>query len=271
MSYLEELFGLSGKTAAVTGGGGVIALALAQALLGAGAAVSLWDIAQANADAARARLAEATGAEERILPLEANALDEPAVRRALEATEERFGAVDILVNCAGGNRGRSGFLDIDVEQFERVLRLNVIAGAVVPTKVVAGRWVERSRPGCVVNLCSMASYVPLSGVFAYDAAKAAVMNLTMAAAKEFAPNGIRVNALAPGFFIGKQNRALLVDPASGKLTPRGESVIRHTPFGRFGDVSELSGALLFLASDKASGFLTGVTIPVDGGYLVDNI
>ena len=124
----------------------------------------------------------------------------------------------------------------------------------------------------IINIASMASYLPLSGVWAYGAAKAGVMNLTAACAKEFAPNGIRVNAIAPGFFIGNQNRRLLVaDDATGELTERGKSVIAHTPFGRFGEASELGGVTVFLASGRASGFITGVTIPVDGGYLVHNI
>jgi NAD(P)-dependent dehydrogenase (short-subunit alcohol dehydrogenase family) len=113
--------------------------------------------------------------------------------------------------------------------------------------------------------------VPLSGVWGYDAAKAGVLNLTQAAAKELAPHGIRVNALAPGFFLGKQNRDLLIDPASGELTARGRSILERTPYGRFGEAAELAGALLLLASPRASGFVTGVCIPVDGGFLVDNI
>jgi NAD(P)-dependent dehydrogenase (short-subunit alcohol dehydrogenase family) len=117
----------------------------------------------------------------------------------------------------------------------------------------------------------MTSYNPLSGVWGYDAAKAGVLNLTRATANEFAPHGIRVNAIAPGFFLGKQNRALLVDAETGKLTPRGQAIIARTPFGRFGEPEELVGATLFLASRKASGFVTGVSIPVDGGYLVHNI
>ena len=117
----------------------------------------------------------------------------------------------------------------------------------------------------------MASYTPLSGVWAYDAAKAATLNLTMAAAVEFAPYGIRVNAIAPGFFLGKQNKHLLVDETTGGYTQRGRDVIAHTPFKRFGEVSELAGATVFLASARASGFVTGVSIPVDGGYLVHNI
>ena len=117
----------------------------------------------------------------------------------------------------------------------------------------------------------MASYIPLSGVWAYDAAKAGVLNLTMAIAKELAPNKIRVNAIAPGFSLGKQNKALLIDEKTGKPTDRGRAVINHTPFGRFGEPDDLSGAVVFLASKAASGFVTGVCIPIDGGYLIDNI
>ena len=117
----------------------------------------------------------------------------------------------------------------------------------------------------------MGSFVPLSGVWAYNAAKAGVLNMTMAAAREFAPHGIRVNAVAPGFFVGKQNRALLMDEATGELTRRGRQVIERTPLGRFGEPGELAGAVLYLASDNAAGFVTGACIPVDGGFLVDCI
>lgn len=151
------------------------------------------------------------------------------------------------------------------------MELNLVAGLLVPTKVITTWWIKKDMPGSIINLSSMASYTPLSGVWAYDAAKAGVLNLTMASAKEFAPYKIRVNGIAPGFFLGRQNRALLVDQASGELTERGKAIIERTPYGRFGEVQELAGAALFLASNKASGFVTGVTIPVDGGFLADNI
>jgi NAD(P)-dependent dehydrogenase (short-subunit alcohol dehydrogenase family) len=275
MSYADDMFGLSGKTIAITGAGGVIAGAMAEALLKAGGRVGLWAHRQESADDAARRLAATEGAPrdaaERLLALGADAADSASVRAALERTEQMFGAVDIIINCAGGNRGKSPFLELDVAQFEEVLRLNLIAGLIVPTQVLAARWIERKAKGCIINLASMSSFVPLSGVWAYNAAKAAVRNLTMATAKEFARHGIRVNALAPGFFLGNQNKALLVDQATGQLTERGRGIIGHTPFGRFGDVKELAGALLFLASEAASGFVTGVTLPVDGGYLIDNI
>ncbi len=271
MSYVEEMFGYSGKTVAITGGGGVLAAAVSEAFLRAGANLTLWDIARDALSEAENRLAETTGAGERILTIVADATDEESVAAAAEQAEARFGSLQVLINTAGGNRGRCPFVETDVQQFESVLRLNLVAGLMVPTKVIAARWIGNGVKGSIVNFASMTSYVPLSGIWAYNAAKAGVLNLTMAAAQEFAPHGIRVNAVAPGFFIGKQNRALLIDEHSGELTERGEAVIGRTPFARFGQASELAGALLFLASGQAAGFVTGVCVPVDGGYLVNNI
>jgi NAD(P)-dependent dehydrogenase (short-subunit alcohol dehydrogenase family) len=271
MGYLDDKFGLAGKTALITGGGGVIAGAMTEALLNAGANVSLCDLKMEFAEDGVKRAEVKSRITGKLLAVEADTTDETAVRDAVLKTEKRFGSVDILINAAGGNRGKSAFTEVDVEQFEFILRLNLIAGLVVPTKVLASHWIEKGIKGSIINLASMASYIPLSGVWAYGAAKSAVMNLTMATSKEFAPHGIRVNAVAPGFFIGKQNKALLIDEATGDLTPRGKDVIGRTPFGRFGDVEELGGITIFLSSNEASGFITGVTIPVDGGFLVDNI
>jgi NAD(P)-dependent dehydrogenase (short-subunit alcohol dehydrogenase family) len=162
-------------------------------------------------------------------------------------------------------------VDTSIEQFKEILDLNLVAGLMIPTKVVCKHWISRGVKGCVINLASMGSYVPLSGVWAYNAAKAGVLNLTMGCAKEFAPHGIRVNAIAPGFFLGKQNRALLVDEGTGNLTERGRNVISRTPIGRFGEMADIAGAVLLLASERASGFITGACIPVDGGFLTDNI
>jgi NAD(P)-dependent dehydrogenase (short-subunit alcohol dehydrogenase family) len=270
--YLEQIFGLSDTVAVITGGAGAIAGALAAALLKAGAKVALWGHHQSTIDAAIARLeGEIEGAEDRLFGHEVDTGSEEAVRTALETTEKSFGAPNLLVNGVGGNRGKSAFVDQDMETFEFVLKLNLVAGLMVPTKVFASYWIGNKTEGAVINMTSMASYVPLSGVWAYDAAKAAVLNLTQASAKEFAPRGIRVNAIAPGFFVGKQNRALLYDEKTGELTERGRAIIAHTPYGRFGETDELAGALLYLASSRASGFVTGVSLAVDGGYLVDNI
>ncbi len=271
MDYVQEMFGLDGKTVAITGGGGVIAGAMSDALVKAGANVALWDIKKEFSDDAVKRLTESTGKADQLYSVESDAMDHSSVRSAVDETVKHFGDLDILINAAGGNRGKTEFNETDMEQFEFVLKLNLVAGLMVPTQVVTGYWIEKNRGGSIINLASMASYIPLSGVWAYDAAKSAVKNLTMGAAKEFAPNKIRVNAIAPGFFIGKQNRALLIDEETGDLTDRGQSVVDHTPFGRFGEAWELSGTTLFLCSDKAAGFVTGVTIPVDGGYLVHNI
>jgi NAD(P)-dependent dehydrogenase (short-subunit alcohol dehydrogenase family) len=271
MSYFEQMFGLKGKTVALTGGGGVIARAMGDALLRAGANISLWDIHGGCMEEAKEALDQSTGSGGRIFCCEVDALSETSVNDALERTVKDAGSLDVLVNTAGGNRGKTSFLETDMAQFELVLRLNLVAGLMVPTKIAAGYWIRAGVKGSIINMASMGSYIPLSGVWAYDAAKAGVLNLTMAAAKEFAPHGIRVNAIAPGFFIGKQNKALLIDEATGALTPRGQEVIKRTPFGRFGEASELCGATLFFASNAASGFVTGTCLPVDGGFLVDCI
>ena len=271
MNYLEEMFSLKGKTAVITGGGGNIAYAMGEALLRAGANVSLWGHRYPSIDENLDKLARATGLKDQLQRVKADAGDEAAVAEAYEETEKQFGSVDVLINAAGGNRGKSDWVDVDMKTFEEVLHLNLVAGLMVPTKVFVKKWKEKKIKGSIINLTSMTSYIPLSGTHAYGAAKMAVLNLTMAGAREFAPDGIRVNAIAPGFFVGKQNKALLMDEATGNLTARGQAIIDHTPFGRFGEVQELAGALLFLCSEKASGFVTGVSIPVDGGYLVHNI
>jgi NAD(P)-dependent dehydrogenase (short-subunit alcohol dehydrogenase family) len=273
MSYVEQMFGLEERVVVITGGGGVIAGAMSEALMLAGAKVALWDLMEEPLAEARKRLA-ATGLSlsERLFTMMADATEEESVRKAIAETEKAVGRPEVLINAAGGNRGKSSFLEADVQTFEFVLRLNLVAGFMVPSKVMADYWIRSGIRGAIINLASMASYIPLSGVWAYDAAKAAVLNLTMAAAKELAPHGIRVNAMAPGFFIGKQNKALLIkDEKTGELTQRGKDVISRTPFGRFGEPAELAGTTVFLASERASGFITGVCIPVDGGFLVDNI
>ena len=271
MGFLEDMFGLSGKTAIVTGGAGVIGTVMSEALLKAGAGVVIWSRTRASLDQALDRLRKSAPSEARIIGIQVDAAVESAVSEALERSVAAFGPPEILVNGVGGNLGKAPFVETDVSQFEAVLRLNLIAGLMVPTKVVASYWIREKINGSIINLASMASYNPLSGVWGYDAAKAGVLNLTMGAAKEFAPYGIRVNAIAPGFFVGKQNRALLIDEKTGDYTERGKTVIAHTPFARFGEPRELMGATLFLASNKASGFVTGVSIPVDGGYLAHNI
>ena len=271
MNFLEDLFDLSGKTAIVAGGAGTIGTVMSKALLKAGAGVIIWSRTQASIDTALERLKASSNAGERVRGIQVDTAIEKDVANALQASAKAFGPPEILINGVGGNLGKAAFVETDLNQFDQVLKLNLIAGLMVPTKVIAAYWIEKKIKGAIINLTSMTSYNPLSGVWGYDAAKAGVLNLTKGAANEFARYGIRVNAIAPGFFIGKQNRALLVDEKTGEYTERGKAIIAHTPFGRFGETEELIGATLFLASSKASGFVTGISIPVDGGYLAYNI
>ncbi|MDJ0888859.1 MAG: SDR family oxidoreductase [Desulfobacterales bacterium] len=271
MSYIEALFGLTGQTAIVAGGAGVIGTVMAGALLDAGANVVIWSRTQASVDQALETLGSDAARVQRLQGRPVDTGDEKQVKQALKDACRQFASPDILINAVGGNLGKGPFVEIDTDQFEEVLRLNLVAGLVIPTKVVAAYWIGAGIAGTIINLTSMTSYHPLSGVWGYDAAKAGVLNLTQAAANELAGHGIRVNAIAPGFFLGKQNRALLIDETTGNYTSRGQAIIARTPFGRFGNPEELVGATLFLASSKASGFVTGVSIPVDGGYLIHNI
>ncbi|THB73528.1 MAG: SDR family oxidoreductase [Desulfobulbaceae bacterium] len=271
MSYLETMFSLEGKTAIISGGAGAIGLVMSEALLQAGANIVVWSRSQESIDSALDHLLSINNAGERVRGDRIDAGDEAQVKNGLAAAAQQFGSVELLINGVGGNIGKSSFIETDMETFQKVLHMNLVAGLMVPTKILCSYWIENNLQGSIINITSMASYNPLSGVWAYDAAKSATLNLTMASANEFASHGIRVNAIAPGFFLGKQNKALLVDQETGEYTERGKAVIAHTPYGRFGDVAELAGATLFLASEKASGFVTGVSIPVDGGYLVHNI
>ena len=271
MSFLDEMFGLNHKTAIIAGGAGVIGTVMSEALLKAGANVVIWSRTQQSVDRAVEKLSKSGESARRILGDKVDTGDEARVAAGLEKAVSTFGCVEILVNAVGGTSPKTPLAQTDMNQFETTVKLNLLAGLMIPLKTVAGFWMEKKIKGTVINLASMASFSPLSGVWAYNAAKAAVLNLTVAAAAEFAGHGIRVNAIAPGFFLGKQNRALLVDEKTGEYTDRGKAVIAHTPFGRFGEAQELAGATLFLASNKASGFVTGICIPADGGYLAFNI
>ncbi|MGQ9615039.1 MAG: SDR family oxidoreductase [Spirochaetota bacterium] len=271
MTYIEELFSLENMVAVITGGGGVIPGTIAEAFLKAGARVSLWGWREESLHLTSERLNQKYNRKEDIHICVVDTGIEERVSQALNNTVKDFGLPHILVNGVGGVRGKSDFIGIDLKLFDDVLKLNLIAGLVIPSKIFGKFWIEQKIKASIINIASMSSYIPLSGVWAYDAAKAAVLNLTMGLAREFAPYGIRVNAIAPGFFLGKQNRALLIDEKTGELTERGKAVVAHTPFGRFGNPEELEGVVIFLASERASGFVTGVCIPIDGGYLVHNI
>jgi NAD(P)-dependent dehydrogenase (short-subunit alcohol dehydrogenase family) len=207
------------------------------------------------------------------LGITADVLDEPSLEVATQQVMDRFARVDILLNGAGGNKpeatampGQRTFFDLSPEVLQWVFNLNWM-GTLLPTQVF-GAQMAQQKTGVIINISSMAAFAPLTRVVAYAGAKAAINNLTqwlaVYMAREHSP-AIRVNAIAPGFFLGDQNRFLLVDKDSGELTTRGKQIIDHTPMGRFGEPDDLIGALLWLASD-ASRFVTGVVVPVDGGF-----
>ena len=260
---------LSGKVAVVTGGSGVLGMALCQGFAQAGAAVIVVsraaDKAQASAEALTAAGGRAVGAV-------ADVTDTEALEALAHTVLAAFDRVDILVNCAGGNRPdatvgpEQAFFDIPRAALSNVFDLNLM-GTLLPSQVF-GRAMARQGTGVIVNISSMAAVRPLTRVVAYGAAKAAVDNFTqwlaVYMAREHSP-AIRVNAIAPGFFLTEQNRRLLTDAASGGLTERGQHIVAHTPLGRFGAPEDLIGTALWLASDAAR-FVTGIVVPVDGGF-----
>ena len=262
-------FSLVGKTAVITGGGGTLCGAMAAGYALAGANVILWDIRQEALDAKVEEISGICGDPAKVTAVQVDLMNEDSIVKAIESSVSKFGQVDILINGAGGNKTKSPLVEVNEDDFMFVLKLNLMAGCILPTKHVAKYWIDNAIKGVIVNIASMAGFNPLSGVWAYSAAKAAVMNQTMAHAKEFAANGIRVNAIAPGFFIADQNRKLLLND-DGSLTDRGKDVIAHTPMARFGEPDDLVGTAVFLASDGAS-FISGITMPVDGAYLCQNI
>jgi len=266
---VEAQFSLVGRTAVITGGGGVICGALAEGYLKAGAKVVLWGHHISTLNDKKQELTKRGCLSENIFCQEADLMDEVQIIKTLKETVSAVGPIDILLNGVGGSSKRLSLVDTDIAEYESVIKLNLLGGCLLPAKQFSRYWIEHKIPAAIINLASMGSYNPLSGAYAYSAAKAAVENHTRAMARELAPYNIRVNAIAPGFFLGKQNRSLLTND-NGSLTERGKNIISRTPFGRFGQAEELCGTAIFLAS-AASGFISGATIPVDGAYLCDNI
>ncbi len=269
-SAVPAMFDLTGRTAVVTGGGGVLAGDMARGLGRAGARIALFDL---RGEAAGARAAELQAAGITAQGFEADCLDPESVAAALARAVAHFGDVSILVNTAGGNvkdatvaPGATVF-DVPMEAMKRVVELNLLGGAVLPSQVIGRHMVGHGKPSTIINISSMSALRPLTRVVGYGTAKAAVDNFTKWLAVHFAQDlkaPIRVNAIAPGFFLTEQNRFLLTTD-DGSLTPRGETILAHTPAGRFGEPADLVGTLLWLASD-ASRFVTGTVIPVDGGF-----
>jgi NAD(P)-dependent dehydrogenase (short-subunit alcohol dehydrogenase family) len=269
MEFLDQKFVLKAKTAVITGGGGTLCSAMAEGFAKAGANVILWDIRQDALDVKVKIIGEACGDKKKVSSVQVDLMSEDSIKEAIEKSVKIYGKVDVLINGAGGNRAKCPLTDVKQEDFDFVLKLNLMAGCVLPTKHFAKYWIDHKILGTIINIASMAGFVPLSGVWAYSAAKAAVMNQTMAHAKELAPYGIRVNAIAPGFFVADQNRKLLLND-DGSMTQRGKDVIAHTPMGRFGQPEDLIPTAIFLACE-GSAFVSGITLPVDGAYLCQNI
>lgn len=268
---------LKGKVCVVTGGCGVFGNIFAQTMLKAGAKVAIMDYKQGRCDECAQGLAKKSGSP--VLCVVANVLNKESLAKAKEEVNAELGKIDILINGAGGNAPTAttanefitkenlgdmskSFFGLDLEGFRSVFDLNFL-GTVLPTMVFAEDMLIRG--GSIINISSMNSYRPLTKIPAYSAAKASINNLTQWLAVHFAKVNVRVNAIAPGFFLTNQNRFLLTDEKTGELTPRGNKIISNTPMGRFGEPEEVSGALLYLASD-ISKFVTGIVLPVDGGF-----
>lgn len=263
------MFDLTGKTAVVTGGTGVLGRVMCLGLAKAGARIAVLSTTEAKTLAVAEEIRAAGG---EAIGVAADVLDPAALQKAADKVLAEFGQVDILVNGAGGNRPQAitnpqqTFFDLTPDALQWVFNLNFL-GTLLPSQVFGKSMVER-KSGVIVNVSSMASYRPLTRIVAYAGAKSAINNFTqwlaVHMALEYSPT-IRVNAIAPGFFLGEQNRDLLIDKSTGDLTPRGEQIISHTPMHRFGDADDLVGTLLWLTSD-ASRFVTGIVVPVDGGF-----
>lgn len=267
-----NLFDLSGETAVVIGGTGALGGALAEGLAEAGAKVAVVGRNKERGGARAEAIKKRGGAAQFF---SADAVSQSSLREAHQQIERQFGAPTILVNAAGGNdpkvtvTAEQSFEQIALEDWRANFDLNLVGGVLLPCQEFGAAMVRRGR-GSVINIASVTAHVPLSRVATYSAAKAAVLNLTLFLAREWAGKGVRVNSITPGFFPAAQNRALIFN-ADGSPTPRTISILSHTPMGRFGEAQELAGAAIFLASSKASGFITGTDIRVDGGFLSQTI
>ena len=266
---IQESYDLSGQAAVVTGGAGVLCATMCKSLAAAGAKVAVLDL---DGKAAEALAAEIRGNGKEAISVTCNVLDKVSIETAAQVVLAKFGRIDILINGAGGNNPRAttsleqSFFDLPVDALRWVFELNLV-GTILPSQVF-GKLMAEQKSGVILNISSMNAFRPLTRIAAYSAAKAGVSNFTqwlaVHMAQEYSP-GIRVNAIAPGFFLTEQNRFLLTDKKTGELTPRGQSIISHTPMKRFGTPEDLLGAVLWLIS-PASAFVTGIVVPVDGGF-----
>jgi len=268
LAEVTRMYDFTGRSIVITGGAGILGGEIACALVGCGAKVAILDRDPALADRLMKRFETSIG---EAIVVYADVLNRESLLKAEKVVIEAFGRIDGLINSAGGNKpeattGDRSFFDVPEGALRFVFDLNVM-GTILSTQVFARRMAEQ-REGVVLNFSSMNALRPLTRVLGYSAAKAAVSNFTqwlaVHLAQEYSPN-IRVNALAPGFFLTDQNRYLLTEKETGALTSRGQSIISHTPMGRFGTPEDLLGTVLWLMS-PASAFVTGVVVPVDGGF-----
>lgn len=265
---MNEIFSIDGKVAVITGACGVLGGSVAQSFVKAGAKVVAIGTKQEKVDA---KVRELSGLGGEVIGFVGNVLDIPSLEKIAQEVVAKWGRIDILLNIAGGNLPGAtlmpdqSFFNMKIEDWNKVTELNM-NGTVYPCYVF-GRVMEEQKSGSIINVSSMAALQAMTRVPGYSASKAAVSNFTQWLAMEMAMkygDGIRVNAIAPGFFIGEQNRAVLIN-SDGSLTDRSLKVIANTPMSRFGDINELNGAVQFLCSGAAS-FITGVVLPIDGGF-----
>ncbi|MDP3149801.1 MAG: SDR family oxidoreductase [Ignavibacteria bacterium] len=274
----NDQFGIKGKVCVITGGGGVIGTALGKGLAAAGINLAIVDIQKTFADSVAETISKEYGT--KAIGVEANVLDKNSLQLAQKEIHEKLGNIDFLINGAGGNSPKAttknewitgenvsdlsgSFFGLEVEGFKKVFDLNFL-GTLLPTMVFAQEMIER-KAGVILNISSMNSFHPLTKIPAYSAAKSSVNNFTEWLAVHFAKMNVRVNAMAPGFFLTNQNRFLLLDEKTNELTERGHKIINGTPMGKFGEPEDLIGTTLYLLSDL-SKFVTGIVIPVDGGF-----
>jgi NAD(P)-dependent dehydrogenase (short-subunit alcohol dehydrogenase family) len=254
MSYVEELFGLQGKTAVIIGGGGVLGSKMGEGLARAGADIAVLDLNLQNAQK-QAESFKSYGVQS--LSIQADASNKQQLQDAAEAVLAQLGRVDILLNAPGINSA-TPFFEIAEEEYENIMKIN-LKSMFLACQIFGKIMIQQGKGGSIINISSASSGPPLSKIFTYSVSKAGVNNLTQFLAREWAMHRIRVNALAPGFFPAEQNRKILTKE-------RTEDIFRHTPMGRFGDPEELIGAVIWLASHKAASFVTGAVIRVDGGF-----
>lgn len=266
-----KLFDLKGKNAVILGGGGILGASMTAGLAEAGANVAIGDLRRENAEKLAQTAAE-TGVKAK--GYEVNAMKVESIKEVCQQIIADFGSADILVNAVGGNMKDAttsdelSFFDLPGEALRKVVDLNLMGGAVLPCQVFGRYMAESPDGGVIINISSMNYYRPLTRTPGYSAAKAAVSNFTAWLSVYMAQaygDKIRVNAIAPGFFLTDQNRFLLTNQDDGNMTDRGSLIISHTPMGRFGNPEDLIGTLIWLVSD-ASKFVTGITVPVDGGF-----